>query len=125
MMYGLWGEQGCPFDGTGANGGPQAQFLEFLEELRSVREHSVAQDIPPGHNRNPPTLVHCTAGVGRTGVAILCDLLLYTIDHNQELDVARTVGLLRHQRAYMVQTVAQYQFVYSLLIYYLKRTRLI
>ncbi|XP_063225747.1 tyrosine-protein phosphatase non-receptor type 14 isoform X2 [Bacillus rossius redtenbacheri] len=116
LQYSEWGDQGCP---------PSVgHFLGFLEELSSVRQHTVGE-IPPGHNRNPPVLVHCNAGAGRTGVAILCDLLLYTLDHNQELDVPRVVTLLRHQRPLMVQTVAQYRFVYSLLIHYLKQSRLI
>nr|XP_022905804.1 tyrosine-protein phosphatase non-receptor type 21 [Onthophagus taurus]XP_022905805.1 tyrosine-protein phosphatase non-receptor type 21 [Onthophagus taurus] len=116
LHYTDWGDQGCPHS--------VAHFLGFLEELQSVQQHSMSE-IPPGHNKNPPVLVHCTAGVGRTGLTILCDLLLYTVDHNQEVDIPRVVGLLRHQRAYMVQTIAQYRFVYSLLIHYLKQTRLI
>lgn len=116
LQYMEWGEQGCPLS--------VGHFLGFLEELSSVRQHTVSE-IPAGHNRNPPVLVHCSAGVGRTGVAILCDLLLFTLDHNQELDIPRVAALLRHQRMLMVQTVAQYRFVYTLLIYYLKHSRLI
>ncbi|CAG9822434.1 unnamed protein product [Phaedon cochleariae] len=116
LHYTDWGDQGCPES--------VAHFLGFLEETQSVHQHSMGE-IPPGHNKNPPILVHCTAGVGRTGLAILSDLLLYTVDHNQEVCIPRVVGLLRQQRAYMIQTIAQYRFVYSLLIHYLKQTRLI
>lgn len=116
LQYSEWGEQGCP--------NSVAHFLGFLEELSSVRQHTVTE-IPAGHNRNPPVLVHCSTGVGPTAVTILSDLLLYTLDHNQELDIPRIVSLLRHQRMFMVQTVSQYRFVHSLLIFYLKNSRLI
>lgn len=56
--------------------------LGFLEEMSSVREHTITE-IPTGQNRNPPILVHCSTGVGRTGLTVLSDLLLYTLDHNQ------------------------------------------
>lgn len=82
LHYTDWGDQGCPHS--------VAHYLGFLEELRSVRQHTL-DDIPPGHNKNPPVLVHCTAGVGRTGLTILSDLLLYTLDHNQ---VKLTIHLL-------------------------------
>ncbi|XP_023310890.1 tyrosine-protein phosphatase non-receptor type 14 isoform X2 [Anoplophora glabripennis] len=74
LHYTDWGDQGCP--------NSVAHFLGFLEEMQSVHQHSMGE-IPPGHNKNPPILVHCTAGVGRTGLTILSDLLLYTVDHNQ------------------------------------------
>lgn len=56
--------------------------IGFLEEMSSVREHTITE-IPTGQNRNPPILVHCSTGVGRTGLTVLTDLLLYTLDHNQ------------------------------------------
>lgn len=58
-------------------------FSEFLEELSSVRMAS-ADEIPAGHNTNPPVLIHCNgSGGGRSGVTLAADLLLFTLDHNQ------------------------------------------
>jgi len=56
-------------------------LLEFLEELSSVRLASVSE-VPPGHNSNPPALIHCNEGE-RSGLTLVADLLLYTMDHNQ------------------------------------------
>lgn len=53
----------------------------FLEELDTVRRHAVTE-VPIGKNRNTPVLVHCGAGVGRTGVTIACDVLLTSLNHN-------------------------------------------
>ncbi|XP_025414894.1 tyrosine-protein phosphatase non-receptor type 21 [Sipha flava] len=116
LRYNQWIDQDCPAD--------VSHFLGFLEEMSSVREHTITE-IPTGQNRNPPILVHCSTGVGRTGLTVLSDLLLYTLDHNQELDIPKTVSLARHQRMLFVETVAQYKFIHSLLIYYLKNSRLI
>lgn len=58
-------------------------FAAFLEELSSVRMAS-ADEIPAGHNTNPPVLIHCNgSGGGRSGVTLAADLLLFTLDHNQ------------------------------------------
>lgn len=60
--------------------------------MSSVREHTITE-IPTGQNRNPPILVHCSTGVGRTGLAVLSDLLLYTLDHNQVLIIFKLFEL--------------------------------
>uniref|UniRef100_A0A1L8DMZ7 protein-tyrosine-phosphatase n=1 Tax=Nyssomyia neivai TaxID=330878 RepID=A0A1L8DMZ7_9DIPT len=99
-------------------------FLAFLEEMNSVRMASV-NEIPPGHNTNPPVLIHCSEGGGRSGVTLAADLLLFTLDHNQDLDIPRVVGQMRHQRDNIVPSLTQYKFIYAVLIHYLKRTRLI
>jgi len=131
LHYTDWGEHGCPTD--------TKAYLEFLEEVDSLRQHimttsSTSSSSPASSkspksssykNRNPPVLVHCSAGVGRTGVAILCDILLYCVDHNVDIDIPKILGHLRQQRMLMVQTVAQYKFVHMVLIQYLKQSRLI
>ncbi|XP_077294984.1 protein tyrosine phosphatase non-receptor pez [Arctopsyche grandis] len=99
-------------------------FLGFLEELSAVRQHC-ASEITPLHNANPPVFVACLQGAGRTGVTIASDLLLYTLEHNQELDIPRVISLLHQQRANLLQNVHQYRFIHGLLIHYLKQTRLI
>ncbi|XP_052837393.1 tyrosine-protein phosphatase non-receptor type 21 [Drosophila gunungcola] len=116
LQYADWAEQNCPSDVN--------HFLDFLEELNSVRLAS-SQEVPPGHNTNPPVLIHCLEGGGRSGVTLTADLLLYTLDHNEDLDIPRVIGQLRHQRDSIIPSLAQYKFIYSLLITYLKRTRLI
>ena len=120
LQYTDWGEAGCPTN--------VRAFLNFLEELSALRNHistNAAEIIGIGRNKNPPVLVHCSAGVGRTGVAILTDILLYCVDHNVDIDIPKMLTHLRQQRMLMVQTVAQYKFVHTALIAYLKQSRLI
>jgi len=108
------------------NGVPRSvnSYLGFLEELAAVRRVA-ASEIPAGNNKNPPVLVHCSAGVGRTGTSILADILLYCLDHNIDINIPKILGNLRQQRMLMVQTIAQYKFVHETLIGYLKQSRLI
>ncbi|XP_022183704.1 phosphatidylinositol phosphatase PTPRQ isoform X1 [Myzus persicae] len=67
---------------------------------------------------NGLVVVHCSAGVGRTGTYIACDMLLRLIHQDRsKLNVFKTVLRLREQRTNMVQTQAQYEFVYEFLAY--------
>lgn len=56
---------------------------------------------------NPPVIVHCSAGIGRTGVLILMDTALALMEAREPvypLDIVRT---MRDQRACMVQNVVR------------------
>ncbi|EAA13919.5 AGAP009975-PA [Anopheles gambiae str. PEST] len=116
ISYTEWADQNCP--------GDVGHFLGFLEELNSVRLASIAE-VPPSHNTNPPVLIHCNEGGGRTGVTLVADLLLYTLDHNQDIDIPRLIGQIRQQRDNIIPSLAQYKFIHALLIHYLKQNRLI
>nr|XP_033784675.1 receptor-type tyrosine-protein phosphatase beta-like [Geotrypetes seraphini] len=60
---------------------------------------------------NSPILVHCSAGVGRTGTFIAIDHMIYQIELENSVDVLGIVHDLRMHRALMVQTESQYIFL--------------
>ncbi|XP_057692294.1 receptor-type tyrosine-protein phosphatase eta isoform X2 [Corythoichthys intestinalis] len=70
-----------------------------------VREHM------DQYSTNSPAVVHCSAGVGRTGTFIAIDRLLFQIERENVVDVYGVVHDLRMHRPLMVQTEDQYVFL--------------
>ncbi|XP_014066537.1 tyrosine-protein phosphatase non-receptor type 21 isoform X1 [Salmo salar] len=115
LQYTDWPDHGCPEDFKG--------FLSYLEEIQSVRRHTNSTSDPK--NTNLPVLVHCSAGVGRSGVVILSEVMIACLEHNEMLDIPTVLNMLRQQRMMMVQTISQYSFIYKVLIQFLRNSRLI
>ncbi|UJR34076.1 hypothetical protein I4U23_021486 [Adineta vaga] len=63
-----------------------------------------------------PILVHCSAGVGRSGTFIALDALLEQAEHQDTLDILEFTHRMRQNRVYMIQTVEQYVFLYRTII---------
>jgi protein tyrosine phosphatase len=84
----------------------------IIEFRRKVRSHD---DTHPG-----PIIVHCSAGVGRTGAFIAIDSLLDQAKAENKVDVYNFTCNMRKDRANMIQTVEQYIFVYNALLEALK-----
>ena len=80
-------------------------------------------DIKNDSFNRGPTVVHCSAGIGRTGTYIIIDLIIKLIEHqgwDNEIDVQRSVQIARGQRSGMVQTEQQYKFVYRAILHYVE-----
>nr|XP_054773446.1 tyrosine-protein phosphatase non-receptor type 13-like [Lytechinus pictus] len=65
------------------------------------------------HDDRLPIVVHCSAGIGRTGTLITIDVILGLIEHDEEFKVLNIVKGLRKQRQGMIQTKDQYTFCYK------------
>eukprot|EP01137_Pigoraptor_chileana_P011329 Opistho-2@62002 len=77
-----------------------SDILDFVREMHRLSDQS------------KPTVVHCSAGIGRTGTLIVVDVIMEKLRQNERVDIMEIVRELRQQRAGMVQTPGQYQFCY-------------
>ncbi|KAK2140502.1 hypothetical protein LSH36_1334g00025 [Paralvinella palmiformis] len=67
-----------------------------------------------------PLVVHCSAGIGRTGTFIALDILQKQTMHKGILNVYNCVKKLRGERMLMVQTEAQYHFIHMFMVEFIK-----
>ncbi|TSW35257.1 Receptor-type tyrosine-protein phosphatase C [Bagarius yarrelli] len=65
-----------------------------------------------------PIVVHCSAGVGRTGTYICIDAMIESLEAEGRVDIYGYVVKLRRQRCLMVQVEAQYVLIHTALIEY-------
>lgn len=79
--------------------------------LKFIRRMNEAYSLEKG-----PILVHCSAGVGRTGTLVALDSLLQQLEAEGQVTIFSTVCDLRHQRNFLVQSLKQYIFVYRTLL---------
>jgi protein tyrosine phosphatase len=60
-----------------------------------------------------PAIIHCSAGIGRSGTFIACALVKYIRLKKREVNISQIVSNLRKCRSGMVQTDEQYAFIYK------------
>ncbi|XP_041348547.1 receptor-type tyrosine-protein phosphatase epsilon-like [Gigantopelta aegis] len=63
-----------------------------------------------------PVLVHCSAGIGRTGTFIGLDYLVDEAKDTKVVNIFQCVRKMRDNRVNMVQTLEQYQFLHEVLL---------
>ncbi|XP_070602491.1 receptor-type tyrosine-protein phosphatase C isoform X2 [Erythrolamprus reginae] len=67
-----------------------------------------------------PIVIHCSAGVGRTGTYIGIDAMLEALEAEGRVDVYGYIAKLRRQRCLMVQVEAQYILIHHALVEYVQ-----
>ncbi|XP_073199035.1 receptor-type tyrosine-protein phosphatase alpha isoform X3 [Lepidochelys kempii] len=92
-----WPDFGVPFTPIG--------MLKFLKKVKMCNPQYAGAIV-----------VHCSAGVGRTGTFIVIDAMLDMMHAERKVDVYGFVSRIRAQRCQMVQTDMQYVFIYQALL---------
>ncbi|KAM9753726.1 LOW QUALITY PROTEIN: receptor-type tyrosine-protein phosphatase beta-like [Menidia menidia] len=92
----VWPDHGVP-DST-------RSLVQFTRTVRDYVSRS------PGAG---PTVVHCSAGVGRTGTFIVLDRVLQQLDCRDSVDLYGVAFDLRLHRSHMVQTEGQYLYLHQ------------
>ncbi|XP_054428370.1 tyrosine-protein phosphatase non-receptor type 20 [Pteronotus mesoamericanus] len=83
----------------------------FIKYVRFVRKSHLTG----------PIIVHCSAGVGRTGVFLCVDVVFCAIEKNFSFNIRNIVAQMREQRCGMVQTKEQYYFCYKIVLEVLQK----
>ncbi|XP_076349495.1 receptor-type tyrosine-protein phosphatase mu-like isoform X2 [Tachypleus tridentatus] len=93
----MWPDHGVPLY--------TMSLVSFLKRIRNLKNVS-----------DGPLLVHCSAGVGRTGTLILIDIMMNMAKAEHHVDLLKYMNKLRQNRINMVDTVDQYIFAYQAVV---------
>ena len=94
LQYTSWPDHDTP--------ATSCEYLEFHTKVEMLKS-----------KRTGPLVVHCSAGLGRTGTFIAIDYLKKQAKTDYIVDVPACVTSLREDRAKMVQTLEQYRYVHE------------
>lgn len=92
LQYISWPDHGVP--------GDCGELIEFVKRMRRLQRGS-SSDVSA---RVPPAVVHCSAGIGRTGVLILLDTAMDMIRSGCPMNPVEMVRQMRNYREMLIQT---------------------
>ncbi|XP_031199008.1 tyrosine-protein phosphatase non-receptor type 9 isoform X2 [Mastomys coucha] len=100
-----------------------ASLIDFLRVVRNQQSMAVGSlgARSKGQCPEPPIVVHCSAGIGRTGTFCSLDICLAQLEELGTLNVFQTVSRMRTQRAFSIQTPEQYYFCYKAILEFAER----
>ncbi|XP_033112583.1 tyrosine-protein phosphatase non-receptor type 13-like isoform X2 [Anneissia japonica] len=92
LNFTTWPDHGVPTTSI--------HLLRYIKYMRRIHQSG-------------PIVVHCSAGIGRTGTLITIDTMMNLVDQNEQFKIYDIVKELRRQRHGMIQTKDQYIFCYK------------
>jgi protein tyrosine phosphatase len=104
IIYHKWPDHGIPSNTKDA--------LLFLDKVEHYRQVTMTK---------APILLHCSAGIGRTGTFCAIDIGIKRYLEKKYIDIPSTVVKMRTERAGSVQTEDQYLFAYLAMMDYIKQ----
>uniref|UniRef100_A0A8C2B9T9 Tyrosine-protein phosphatase non-receptor type 9 n=1 Tax=Cyprinus carpio TaxID=7962 RepID=A0A8C2B9T9_CYPCA len=118
-LYMSWPDFGVPKSASA--------MLDFRAHVKQRQESSLRTLYPDwtGPPGGPPVVVHCSAGIGRTGTFCTLDICLSRLEDIGTVDIKQTVRRMRTQRAFSIQTWDQYYFCYKAVIEYAQQSGLL
>ena len=84
----------------------QAKYGKYIKDAKGLPSYG------------PPMVVHCSAGVGRSGTFCTIDYCIDELHDVNKTNVQGAMRKLRHQRAFSIQTDEQYEFCYRTVLEY-------
>lgn len=119
FQYLSWPDYGVPTSAV--------TLIDFLGAVKRQQRRSVKAMGPQwtGHPLGPPMVVHCSAGIGRTGTFCALDICLSQLQDVGTLNVCQTVRRMRTQRAFTIQTPDQYYFCHNAILEHAQRQGLL
>ena len=93
-----WPDHGCPQYAT--------SLISFIRQFHKTHKKD-----------GSPVLVHCSAGVGRTGTFIVLDSILERLIAEDTINVYEFLRQMRTKRVFMVQTLVSTITLYSIVLY--------
>ena len=104
LWYNTWPDHGVPLKNKKPN---TINVLKMLEKIEVMRHRMRQQQC----GELGPTVVHCSAGVGRTGTIIAIDHARNLLRHTGKVDPQSIVKSIRQDRCALVQHLNQFEFL--------------
>eukprot|EP00794_Sanderia_malayensis_P009494 gene9494-10486_t len=100
------------------------KFLNILEKVQNFQnsmpgsDSDICQEADKQRSRqkHSPIVLHCSAGIGRSGTYIAIDKSLRAFDSHGTINLPLVAREIRRQRAFCIQTEEQYAFCYTALL---------